>query len=137
MSSPADLPVLVFDGDCGLCTTCARVLRRWVLSGHGTSVAPWQALDLAGLGLTPRRCTEAVQWVGPDGEVASGHVAISEALRAGHRLWRPLGALLVAPGFSRLAARLYCWVSEHRDALPGGTPACRPGARAPFSGWQD
>ena len=47
------------------------------------------------------------------------------ALRDGHLVWRPAGALLVAPGFSWLAERVYSWVADHRYALPGGTPACR------------
>jgi len=57
--------------------------------------------------------------------VASGHAAIAAALRNGHPVWRPVGKLLVAPGFSRLSEHLYSWVAGHRYALPGGTPACR------------
>ena len=121
----ASRPVLIFDGDCGFCTTSARFLVRWVVRGGSASVAPWQRLDLAELGLTADECIAAVQWVGEGGQVASGHAAIAAALRAGHPVWRPLGALLVAPGVSWLAARLYGWVAAHRDALPGGTPACR------------
>ena len=118
-------PVLVFDGDCGFCTTSARFLHRRVVRDGSTYVAPWQFLDLETLGLTVDQCRAAVQWVGEDGQVASGHVAVAATLRAGHPVWRPVGALLVAPGFSWLAARLYAWVAAHRDALPGGTPACR------------
>ena len=134
MSAQASLPILVFDGDCGFCTTSARFLVRWVVRRHRhsagpssePSVQPWQRLDLAELGLTPDQCRTAVQWVGKDGQVASGHEAIAEVLRAGHPLWRPVGALMVAPGLSRLAGCLYSWISDHRYALPGGTPACRP-----------
>jgi len=126
MSPPPILPVLVFDGDCGFCTTSARFLARWVVPAGPVSVAPWQQLDLARIGLTQEQCQAAVQWVGRDGEVASGHAAIAGSLRAGHLVWRPVGALLVAPGFSRLAAILYGWIAAHRYALPGGTPACRP-----------
>ena len=119
------LPVLVFDGECGFCTTSARFLQRWVVMGGSPSVAPWQRLDLGVLGLTAEQCSAAVQWVGKDGQVASGHAAIAATLRAGHLVWRPVGALLVAPGFSWLAARVYAWVAAHRASLPGGTPACQ------------
>lgn len=125
MNTSESLPVLVFDGDCGFCTTCARLLERWVIRGDATRFAPWQQLDLDELGLTAEQCTAAVQWVGDDGQVASGHVAIAAALRSGHLVWRPVGALLVAPGFSWLAGRAYSWIARHRHALPGGTPACR------------
>lgn len=118
------LPVLIFDGGCGFCTTSARWLHRWVVRGGSPSVAPWQLLDLGELGLTAEQCHAAVQWVGADGRSVSGHAAIASALRAGHLVWRPVGALLQAPGFSWLAARLYSWVADHRDSLPGGTPAC-------------
>jgi predicted DCC family thiol-disulfide oxidoreductase YuxK len=134
MSVPASLPILVFDGDCGFCTTSARLLVRWVLRGRPTSaerpaeplVEPWQRLDLAELGLTADQCRSAVQWVDQAGQVASGHEAVAAVLRAGHPVWRPIGALLTAPGFGWLAGRLYSWISDHRYALPGGTPACRP-----------
>jgi len=119
-------PILVFDGDCGFCTTSARWLHRWVVTDGSTSIAPWQLLDLAGLGVTEDQCRTAVQWVGEDGQVVSGHAAIAATLRAGHPVCRPVGSLLVAPGFSWLAKHAYAWVAEHRYALPGGTPACRP-----------
>ena len=125
VDASAPLPVLIFDGDCGFCTTCARLLSRWVTRGGSTRIAPWQRLDLDELGLTAEQCTAAVQWVDEDGHVASGHAAVAATLRAGHPVWRPVGALLVAPGFSRLAVGLYSWVAAHRYALPGGTPACR------------
>ena len=137
MSAQVALPVLVFDGDCGFCTTSARFEVRWVVRRRpglaepaagpsaGPSVQPWQRLDLASLGLTPEQCITAVQWVGKGGQVASGHEAIAAVLRAGHPVWRPLGVLLVTPGFSALAGRLYRWVARHRYAMPGGTPACR------------
>jgi predicted DCC family thiol-disulfide oxidoreductase YuxK len=125
VSDPISVPVLVFDGDCGFCTTCARFLRRWVVDGHSALVEPWQRLDLDALGLTASQCQQAVQWVDDNLDVASGHAAIAAAIRAGHLVWRPFGTLLVAPGFSWLAARIYAWVASHRYALPGGTPACR------------
>jgi predicted DCC family thiol-disulfide oxidoreductase YuxK len=131
MISQTCLPVLVFDGDCGFCTTCARFLGRWVTSGRSVSVVPWQRLDVAELGLTPDQCRAAVQWVGQDGQVAGGHAAIAAALLAGYRVWRPVGRLLVAPWCSSLAGRLYSWIADHRDALPGGTPACRTDGTGP------
>ena len=125
MSSNPRLPVLVFDGDCGFCTTCARFVARWVVGGRSVSVAPWQRLNLAELGLTPDRCHEAVQWVGSEGVAPSGHAAIAAVLRAGYRPWPPIGVLLMAPGISWLARGTYSLIADHRSALPGGTPACR------------
>ena len=124
VSGPQPRPVLIFDGECGFCTTSARFLHRWVVRDGFTHVAPWQLLDLDALGLTEDQCRAAVQWVGESGQVVSGHAAIAATLRAGHHVWRPIGSLLMAPGFSWLAKHAYAWVADHRYALPGGTPAC-------------
>jgi len=124
VDEPPSRPVLIFDGDCGFCTTCARFLHSWVVRRGSPRIAPWQRLDLAELGLTADQCRAAVQWVGEGGQVESGQSAIAATLRAGHPVWRPLGALLAAPVFSWLAERVYSWVADHRYALPGGTPAC-------------
>jgi predicted DCC family thiol-disulfide oxidoreductase YuxK len=34
------------------------------------------------------------------------------------------GRLLGSRAMAPVAARVYRWVSEHRSALPGGTPSC-------------
>jgi predicted DCC family thiol-disulfide oxidoreductase YuxK len=122
---PAPRPVLVFDGDCGFCTTTARLLQRLVeRGGRDFAVAPWQELDLEALGLTAQSCLTAAQWVSHDGTVRAGHLSIAAALRAGRPVWRPVGVVLTLPGISALAAWAYRWVADHRYALPGGTQAC-------------
>jgi predicted DCC family thiol-disulfide oxidoreductase YuxK len=112
---------LVYDGDCGFCTTCVRAMERLRL--HADTVVAWQHADLDGLGLTPEQCTAKLQWVGDSGEHRSGHEAVAELLAA-NGAWRPVGRLLRAPGISWAASRAYDWVAAHRMSLPGGTPAC-------------
>jgi len=119
--------LLIFDGDCGFCTTSARFATRWVDRRHRYDVQPWQQVDLARHGLTEQDCIEAAQFVRPDGTVVAAHLAIAEGLKHGAPPWRPLGHLVTLPGFSWLAGRVYTWVADHRYALPGGTPACAPG----------
>lgn len=123
-------PVLVFDGDCGMCTTSAGFAERHVRrSPADFDIAPSQHLDLAALGLTPQACEEALQWVGADGRVVSGHAAVAALLRAGRWWGRPFGHLVDAPGVRRLSALVYRWVAAHRHVFPGGTPACALPAR--------
>ena len=85
---------------------------------------PWQELDLAAVGLSEQDCDEAAQFVIADGSIRSGHRAIASAAIHGAPAWRPVGHLLLAPGVSRVAARAYRWVADHRYQLPGGTAAC-------------
>jgi predicted DCC family thiol-disulfide oxidoreductase YuxK len=113
---------LVYDGDCGFCTTSVRALKRLRL--RADDVIAWQHADLASLGLTAEQCQDEVQWVGDDGQVRGGHEAVAELLKASAPGYRVLGRALLAPGVSPLAARTYAWVAAHRTSLPGGTPAC-------------
>jgi predicted DCC family thiol-disulfide oxidoreductase YuxK len=121
--------VLVYDGDCGFCTTCARFLER---IGPDAEIVAWQLTDLAELGVTEEQAADAVQWVGADGSVRSGHEAIAVVLSSAGRIWRIAGRLIVLPGVSWLAARAYRLTADNRYRLPGGTPACaRPPAGGP------
>lgn len=115
------MTTLVFDGDCGFCTSSVHAMKR--LRIHADVVVAWQHADLDALGLTPEQCAEKLQWVADDGSHASGHLAVA-ALLEGSGLWKPVGLLLRAPGVSWLAARAYSWIAAHRMSLPGGTPAC-------------
>jgi predicted DCC family thiol-disulfide oxidoreductase YuxK len=114
-------PVLVYDGDCGFCTTCVRLLER---IGPEAEIAAWQLTDLAELGLTEAQAADAVQWVRVDGTVRSGHEAIAAALAVAGGIWRAAGRALLLPGISWLAARAYRLVADNRYRLPGSTPAC-------------
>lgn len=120
--SAADVPVLVYDGDCAFCTRSVRFIERRIR--RRPRIAAWQHLDLASLGLTREMCETAVQWVGVDGEVASGHRAVSRTLIHGGGGWRVLGRLIVLPGVDVLAGILYRWVARNRHRLPGGTAQC-------------
>ncbi len=115
--------MFLYDGDCGFCTSTGRWLDRTVARGR-FDVRPGQAVELAPLGLTPAHITEAAWFVPADGRPRRGHEAIAAALREGVVPWRPLGAVLLAPGVTRLAAVVYAWVAGHRHLLPGSAPAC-------------
>jgi len=113
--------VLVYDGDCGFCTTCARLLER---IGPDAEIVAWQLTDLAELGVTEEQAADAVQWVEVDGTVRTGHEAIAAVLSSAGRVWRIAGRVLLWPGLSWLAAGGYRLVADNRYRLPGGTPAC-------------
>lgn len=113
--------MLVYDGDCGFCTTCVGVLER---IGPDAEIVAWQLTDLAALGITEEQAADAVQLVQIDGTVRSGHEAVAAVLGTAGRIWRTAGRALLLPGISWLAAKGYRLVAANRYRLPGGTPAC-------------
>jgi len=122
-SSTSDaIPVLVYDGDCAFCTRSVRFIERRI-SRHPRIVA-WQHADLEPLGLTAEMCETAVQWVGTDGSVASGHRAVARTLIHGGGLWWVMGRIILLPGISSVSALVYRWVARNRHRMPGGTAEC-------------
>jgi predicted DCC family thiol-disulfide oxidoreductase YuxK len=119
--SSSQRPVLLYDGDCAFCSSCARVLQR---IAPNAEIVAWQLTDLVALGVSERQANEAVQWVQLDRTVSSGHEAIAAMLIAAGPIWRLAGHLLLLPGISWIAAKVYRLVAENRHRLPGGTPAC-------------
>jgi predicted DCC family thiol-disulfide oxidoreductase YuxK len=120
-------PVLVFDGDCGFCSSAARWAAREF--HHGERAEAWQLvgsefLDEHDLSLDD--VTEAAWWVDGGGLKEGGHRAVGRALMAGRGLRRMVGVLALTPPFSWLAAGVYRMVVHWRHRLPpGGTPACK------------
>jgi predicted DCC family thiol-disulfide oxidoreductase YuxK len=132
----ASRPVLVFDGDCAFCTTCARFIERFVPTT--AAVVPWQFADLAALGTTADRAQRELLWIHPSGNVDGGAAAVAALLVDAGGAWRLAGWLMLRPVLNRIADGMYRLVAANRHRLPGGTPACalpapshRPGSGMP------
>jgi predicted DCC family thiol-disulfide oxidoreductase YuxK len=124
--------ILIYDGDCGFCTTAARGAARKF--GHGERAEAWQFLGESLLeqhGLSLNDMQEAAWWVDARGFRERGHRAIGRALRAGGGLRGIVGWFVLTPPTSWLAAGVYRVVVRRRYRLPGGTPACRVAAKPP------
>ena len=121
------VPTLVFDGDCGFCTSAVNWLQNALASPP--SVVPYQRADLDSLGLTTDEAAARVWFVTMAhgrGHQYGGHLAVAAILRAQPDLAsRFLGNLLRTFPFSPIAAVGYSLVARFRHQLPGGTPACR------------
>jgi predicted DCC family thiol-disulfide oxidoreductase YuxK len=125
--------ILIYDGDCGVCTRLSRVVTTTVRRRQPDfAVSAYQDADLPALGLTPEECDEALRWVDSRGRVSSAQDAVARVLLAGRLPFKPLGALILLPGINALAGVVYRWVALNRHRLPGGTPACSlPAAQRP------
>ncbi|WP_298226871.1 DUF393 domain-containing protein [Gryllotalpicola sp.] len=115
--------LLVFDGDCGFCTSAVDWLKR-VLPAAPAAV-PYQWADLAALGLTAAEAGARV-WLVEGAQRYGGSRAVAELLRRQpDARWRLLGWLAAVPPWSWAAGLGYRLVARYRYLLPGGTPACR------------
>lgn len=125
--------VLLYDGDCAFCSTCAHWLQRWAPAR--AEVVAWQLADLEALHVTVAEADAAVQWVadgaadrddGRDdgGARAAGPEAIAAYLRTVGPHWRVAGRVLAFAPVRRVAWPVYRWIAAHRHRLPGGTPQC-------------
>lgn len=116
------MSVLVFDGDCALCTSCAQWASKHV---HATAeVIAYQHADLLNLGLTAEQCASALQYVDRGGRAHSGAAAVGRFLYEAGGRWRIVGAVLLLPGIRNLSQIVYRVIARNRHRLPGGTAAC-------------
>jgi predicted DCC family thiol-disulfide oxidoreductase YuxK len=118
-------PTLVFDGDCGFCTSSVRWAERW--ARPAVRFVPWQDLDLAAHGLTTEAVTSSVQWLSPRTArrpIPHGSAAVARTLLRSRWPFRLAGALMLVPPISWLAQGVYRLIANNRYRMPGGTPAC-------------
>jgi len=116
------MATLVFDGDCGFCTTAARLAERRIPSG--ADVVAYQHADLQRLGLTTEVCAAALQYIDAAGRIRSGADAVAGFLWDAGGAWMPLGGCLRLPGIRGISQIVYRVIARNRHRLPGGTPAC-------------
>jgi predicted DCC family thiol-disulfide oxidoreductase YuxK len=125
-------PVLVYDGDCGFCTSSVRFIERRIPTAAEIVAFPFAELDA--LGTTAERAEYEVLWVDRSGRVTGGAQAIARLLMDAGGVWWPLGAVMRVPPLRWIAHGVYRLVANNRHRMPGGTAACmlpaaqRPGA---------
>jgi predicted DCC family thiol-disulfide oxidoreductase YuxK len=114
---------LIFDGDCGFCTTSANFIVKE--SKPTVTAIPYQWADLEEFGLTETQ-TEKKVYLNIEGNNYAGHKAVAKLLRLQSN-WalKALGVIALIPPFSWSAAVLYWLTAKYRHKLPGGTPACK------------
>jgi predicted DCC family thiol-disulfide oxidoreductase YuxK len=126
VSDQSALPRLIFDGDCGFCTSSATWLadRLRRSDGRNAEVVPWQFTDLAAIGTTAERARREVLWLGTDQQLYGGAPAFAEWLKFRGGPYAVLGRVMTVPGVRQLAAAVYRLIAKNRYRMPGGSPAC-------------
>lgn len=112
---------LLFDPDCGFCTTMADRMRGWPLS---TTIEPLSPGWLADPRIDPVRAQREIPFI--DGDHTSyGAEAFGRALSTGPLPLRLVGSAISQAPVLWLARPVYRIVASHRHELPGSTDACR------------
>jgi predicted DCC family thiol-disulfide oxidoreductase YuxK len=115
--------ILIFDGDCGFCTTTASWINKNSLVP--IDAQPYQWAKLAEFGLTEKEAAAKVQLIS-EGKIYAGHHCMAKLLLLQpNPLLKLLGAVMVMPSIDPISAKVYDWVAANRQSLPGGTPACK------------
>jgi predicted DCC family thiol-disulfide oxidoreductase YuxK len=115
--------VLIFDGNCGMCTRARNGLLRLNRTGR-LRTEPMQKPGVAErVGVTAERLAESGWWLDSSGAVFAGAEAINAALCAAVGTRLPLWFYRV-PGIGALQERIYRWVAVHRYRFRGVTPLC-------------
>jgi predicted DCC family thiol-disulfide oxidoreductase YuxK len=113
--NPVRPPLLIYDGDCGFCIYWVRYWQR--LTGDRVSYAPYQKVAAQYPEIPVAAFQRAVQYIAPDGKIASGAEAAFLTLShaSGKGFWLTLYRHV--PGFAAIAELMYAFVASHRGAL--------------------
>lgn len=120
---PPHRGLLIYDGDCGFCSSSVGLLARSVPAAP--TMSAYQETDLEAYGLTTQDAKTRA-WLVTPSETLGGHLAIAGVLR--HQpdaALRFVGWLMVTPPWTWVAWTGYAAVARFRHRLPGGTPACQ------------
>ncbi|GAA4895983.1 hypothetical protein GCM10025789_12050 [Tessaracoccus lubricantis] len=122
-SRPAK-PLVLFDEDCGFCTTSAQASQTSWFRAQ-VAVIAFQRVDLTVHNLTVDKCAESLHVVDTDGSIHVGSDAVAVVFRESRFPWPIVGAALGLPGLRWVAQRVYAVVAANRYRLPGGSAACK------------
>jgi predicted DCC family thiol-disulfide oxidoreductase YuxK len=108
-------PLLIYDGDCRFCIYWVRYWQK--LTGDRVTYAPYQEVAAQYPQIPVTAFQRAVQYVAPDGKIASGAEAALLTLShaSGKGFWLTLYRQV--PGFAAIAESLYALVASHRSAF--------------------
>jgi predicted DCC family thiol-disulfide oxidoreductase YuxK len=108
-------PRLIYDGDCTFCGYWARYWQK--LTGERVEYLPYQRAAAEHPAIPLAEFQRAVQYVAPDGRIASAAEASFLTLKQapGKGLWIFLYRKL--PGFAPLSELAYAFIAAHRSAF--------------------
>jgi predicted DCC family thiol-disulfide oxidoreductase YuxK len=111
-----DRPVLLYDGECGLCTRLVEEAGDRL--DADVDYAAFQTAPLATYGVSAAEARHSLHLVSPEGRISQGGEAVARLLVASRGAWSLLGRLMLAPPFSFAVAVAYWLVARNRAHIP-------------------
>ena len=122
-TAPSVPATLIFDGDCGFCTSAANFVVKH--SSYPIVAHAWQLTDVSRFGLIEHQVAERV-YFSVSGQNYGGHLAFAYILFVQDNWFlKAAGWIMTVPPVCWLASLGYRLVARFRHRLPGGTPACK------------
>jgi predicted DCC family thiol-disulfide oxidoreductase YuxK len=115
--------VLIFDGNCGMCTRVRDGLLRVNRTGRLRTEPMQKPGTPERLGIEAHRLPESSWWLDPSGAVFAGAKAMNAALSTALGTRLPL-LIYGVPGIRQTQEFVYRWVASHRYRFRGVTPLC-------------
>jgi predicted DCC family thiol-disulfide oxidoreductase YuxK len=109
-------PVLLYDGECGLCTRLVEAASDRLPAD--VDYLPFQTAPLSTYGVSAAEARHSLHWVSVEGRIGHGSEAAARLLVAAGGVWSLLGRLLLVPPVSFVAAATYWLVARSRRHLP-------------------
>ncbi|MYG93429.1 MAG: DUF393 domain-containing protein [Acidimicrobiia bacterium] len=109
------LNILIYDGDCGFCTSTAKWAKQRLNSNY--QVVPWQHLNLDDFGLSKADVNRSAYWVDSNGNLYEEHRCIAKVLSAMDRPWKFIGSLLTFGPINLVARAVYRLIAANRGRL--------------------
>ena len=115
--------VMIFDGNCGVCTRARNGLLRLDKTGRLRTEPMQQPGTADRVGVSPDTLLESSWFLASSGEVFRGAKGINAALSTAIGSELPMSIYRV-PGIGRTQEVVYRWVAAHRYKFRGVTPLC-------------
>jgi predicted DCC family thiol-disulfide oxidoreductase YuxK len=116
MTDDRPRPVLLYDGECGLCTRLVEAAADRLPAD--VDYLPFQTAPLSTYGVSAAEARHSLHWVSVEGRIGHGSEAAARLLVAAGGAWSLIGRLLLAPPVSFVAAATYWLVARSRAHLP-------------------
>lgn len=110
--------LLIFDGDCGICTYSSEIVQRNT-DNSTLEVKPYQILDLPDLHpeLNEDRTSKSLYLLTTDGKLYNRSKGVFETMKRMRGFYKPLGYILSNPIIVFIANPIYDWMSRNRTKI--------------------